>query len=432
MATTIPLMARGFDLLGTERQAEDLRQNRLATLAMQRQMAEQDRARAAEEQANRLYQQLAQGGQLPTPEQHALELARVGMGSRVPGVLKAGAELQQTRAATAKTAQDAASKQLDDAIKQQQQVGATFGALADKPDLTADDVVSSVAGLVQAGVLDREKAIAGLSRAPATAPELRAWLQQGRQAVMTSAQQMEQKRAELSAAATQRRHEESLATQRRGQDITARGQTMTDARARELAELRREEHKLFRTDKDAERKQQNIDREVSKFAKQLQDESVPEFEKALGDIEGLIAKYPAGIPGYGKIAGGIPTRISGDEARLVRQTVAPLRNIILNARSGVAVTESELKRLVEEIGSGFGMDADDLRRGLRNIRERFDTVKQNLAAGASEEVLDEYIRRGGIPFQHSQSARTETSTPAAEPTPVTESSIDDLVNKWRR
>ncbi len=143
-----------------------------------------------------------------------------------------------------------------------------------------------------------------------------------------------------------------------------------------------------------------LDQEVARFAKNLQDEGIPEFEKVLTEAENVVAKYAGGdIPGYGRIVGGIPTSALPDEARHVRQTLAALRNIILKSRSGAAVTDQELRRLVEEIGAGFGMSDADVVAGIRRIRDRFETIKSNLTAGVSDDVLSTYIERGGLPLR---------------------------------
>jgi len=143
-----------------------------------------------------------------------------------------------------------------------------------------------------------------------------------------------------------------------------------------------------------------IGQEVTRFANKLQDEGIPEFEKALTEAENVIGKYAGGdIPGYGRIVGGIPTRALPEESRQVRQTLAALRNIILKARSGAAVTDQELRRLVEEIGSGFGMSDADVVSGIKRIRDRLETIKGNLTAGVSDEVLSTYTERGGLPLR---------------------------------
>jgi phage terminase Nu1 subunit (DNA packaging protein) len=82
----------------------------------------------------------------------------------------------------------------------------------------------------------------------------------------------------------------------------------------------------------------------------------------------------------------------------VRESLASVANIVLAARSGAAVTDQELRRLARELSLSVGKTPEDTRRAYDKFRKRFDFVKQNLAAGASDTVKAEYEARGGIPI----------------------------------
>lgn len=182
----------------------------------------------------------------------------------------------------------------------------------------------------------------------------------------------------------------------RGQDLTAatarRGQDLTDARAREVVSVSKEAAA-------AAKKEATVDKAVTKLSDTLQKEGIPDLDKAIGDAEGAIGRYkPGDVPGVGPVKGALPAFMMSDEGKDVRQALAAVRNIVLSARSGAAVTDQELRRLVEEIGTGAGMTEADARRGLKRIRERFEVVKRNAAAGVSDEVLNTYRDRGGLPI----------------------------------
>lgn len=205
---------------------------------------------------------------------------------------------------------------------------------------------------------------------------------------------LEQQRLQATQAETVRHNQATEGLTRRGQDVTAsttrRGQDMTDARQREL-------NTTVKADKEASRKTEQTDKAVTKFSDTIQKEGIPELETAIAGAEGALGRYKKGeVPGVGRVAGAVPSALLSDEGNDVRQSIASVRNIVLNARSGAAVTDSELRRLVEELGTGLGQSEDALRRGLAKVRARLDVIKTNAAAGVSDDVLNTYRDRGGM------------------------------------
>lgn len=185
----------------------------------------------------------------------------------------------------------------------------------------------------------------------------------------------------------------------------------TDARARELAALKGQElaqNKQLAADaKNLDR----VDKKVTAFATQLDKTNVPQFESLLGDIEADIAKFKD-IPGYGGIMGNLPTFLQSEEGRALRQKIATLRNLTLKDRSGAAVTNQELTRLLEELGTGYFKTDADLTRGLGGVRKNLDAVKQNVVAGIDDDTLAEYQKRGGIALKRGAQAPADTGTKA--------------------
>ena len=191
------------------------------------------------------------------------------------------------------------------------------------------------------------------------------------------------------------------AVQMRGQDITSRGQDMTDARTRELTAITKE---TAASAKQSEK----IDKAVTKFSDTLQKEGIPELENAVSGAEGVLSRYEKGkVPGIGAFKNVLPAAAMSDEGKDVRQALAQVRNIVLSARSGAAVTDQELRRLVEEIGTGAGMSEDDARRGLARVRQRLEVIKQNTAAGVPDEVKSVYEERGGVKINRGGQAKQE-------------------------
>jgi hypothetical protein len=150
-------------------------------------------------------------------------------------------------------------------------------------------------------------------------------------------------------------------------------------------------------EKAAEKKKAGNDKAVVKYSDTLEKHGIPEFETALSALEGQLGKYPAGkAPGLGRGVGLIPDWMQGKEGENIRQALAAVKNTLLKARSGAAVTESELRRFVEELGSGGFRSEETLRTGIKRIRDRFEKVKENTVAGVNDDVKDQYEQQGGM------------------------------------
>lgn len=165
------------------------------------------------------------------------------------------------------------------------------------------------------------------------------------------------------------------------------------------------------------KQQEQIDRKVLQFSTELQKTNIPGFEESLQNLENLMAKFKGGdIPGIGG-TGNFPQWLLSDDGKQVRQALSMIKNIELKDRSGAAVTDSELRRFVEEMGGTFTSD-DQIRTAIQNVRNRFNAVRQNIIAGVGDDVLQEYAARGGIPIVRGQQPKIPTGAPGtAAPTP---------------
>ena len=95
------------------------------------------------------------------------------------------------------------------------------------------------------------------------------------------------------------------------------------------------------------------------------------------------------------MTGNFPQFLLSREGQQLRQKIAALQNIELKERSGAAVTDGEMRRYMQELGGTLRSDKQVV-DAVNNIARRFDAIKQNAAAGASDDVLGEYTARGGI------------------------------------
>lgn len=172
--------------------------------------------------------------------------------------------------------------------------------------------------------------------------------------------------------------------------VTRRGQDLVDARQRDLNTITKEE-------KEAQRIKEKTDSAVTKYSDTLQKNEIPAFENALQTMEAEFAKYKEGsAPGVGRGAGLLPDWIQGTEAESLRNAIAAVQNIQIKARSGSAVSGSELARNVQELGTGGFRDEATLRKAMQRVRDTFEKVKANTAAGVTDDVKNEYEARGGV------------------------------------
>jgi hypothetical protein len=118
----------------------------------------------------------------------------------------------------------------------------------------------------------------------------------------------------------------------------------------------------------------------------------------LMDIDG-----DSDIAGFGGIANvaGVPVvgaaaeAVLSDEGKKNRQAIAGVRNTILKLRSGGAITENEQARLLNEIGEGLFKSDEQLRIGMRNIRDILRDKIRLVETTAHPDALAEFRTRKG-------------------------------------
>lgn len=143
----------------------------------------------------------------------------------------------------------------------------------------------------------------------------------------------------------------------------------------------------------------DLDKNTQKLAANLSKAAAPEFSEALSIALGALNKYDGkDIPGFGRLEGAIPNGFLGKEGQAMRADMAQAANILLKARSGAAVTESEMRRFLTEVGQGNWMDEETLRRGWANVERTFGEGTRNILSGFDDGVKSEYVKRGGTDF----------------------------------
>jgi hypothetical protein len=208
----------------------------------------------------------------------------------------------------------------------------------------------------------------------------------------------------ITSAETGRAHGETARANREREAIQVRGQDMTDGRMRDTNVTNKETLA-------AARKEAGNEKAVTKFADTLQREGIPDIEAALSGAEAVFAKFTdpktgklKGMPGIGAATNALPDWAVSSEGKDVRESLTAVSNLVLSARSGAAVTDQELRRLARELSDSVGASEADMQRAYGKFRTRFEKVKANLSAGASDEVKATYEDRGGIKIQRGGAA----------------------------
>lgn len=166
-----------------------------------------------------------------------------------------------------------------------------------------------------------------------------------------------------------------------------------------------------------------------------------QIDKAIGGIDGT-----EDIPGVGGVSnlagapllGQAAETFLSDEGKRVRQLVGGLRNQILKARSGGAVTPQEAERMLEELGLGVLRSDEQLRAGLKNVRESLRAALSTIEATADPEVLAEFrSRKGALStddpiFQPGGIIQAPPGEAVAEPPPSRDEILQELQRRGLR
>ncbi len=177
--------------------------------------------------------------------------------------------------------------------------------------------------------------------------------------------------------------------------VTPYQQQMIDMKREQI-----EEAKRLKEEQVAREKQVRIEGQAEKLADKLGDKSIPELATGMNDLKALITEYEgADVPGFGK-TGWAPRFLLSDGGKDMRQAVDKVKNLILSARSGAAVTESEASRLLSELGidekGNYKARTDDeLRQGVMSAYNGLRAVLKNRKAGVDPEAVKLYKERGG-------------------------------------
>lgn len=157
------------------------------------------------------------------------------------------------------------------------------------------------------------------------------------------------------------------------------------------------------------RRQQYDSGELIKFQKTIQpfekvDNTVADLEKLLGfklndydPATGTVNGEPANIPGASApIVGRI--NFATPEGRRFGQKVQKIVNTVLKERSGAAVTDSEMMRILEEFGTSKGKayTEQDVMTALKALADVLQEDQRDVLRGFRPDIVDTYYNPSGI------------------------------------
>jgi hypothetical protein len=152
-------------------------------------------------------------------------------------------------------------------------------------------------------------------------------------------------------------------------------------------------------DKEAQRREEVLDRNVTSFANELQQQKIPALSSSITQANNLLRKYEnkPDIPGVGFAEGSpkLPNAFRSEEANNVRSAIQAVTNDLLNLYSGLAVTlpESERRELEQMRGGDF--TEVDFKNAWPRTVQRYNAVLGNMTASQKPEALKRYQERPG-------------------------------------
>jgi hypothetical protein len=182
---------------------------------------------------------------------------------------------------------------------------------------------------------------------------------------------------------------------------------------------------------------QALNTDVAKLSDDMTKAGIPDLRGAMREIDATVAKLAAdpksgltvdpvtgkvtGAPGYGWY--GVEAKLppTNAAAREMRSAMQALTNIIAKARSGGAVTDNELSRLLNEMGQALGYDEETFWNAYARTRARLNVVEDAMTSGYAPIVVDAWRERQpamrAAPRPPVPGAAPATTTPSPKLTP---------------
>ena len=132
-------------------------------------------------------------------------------------------------------------------------------------------------------------------------------------------------------------------------------------------------------------------RGVTDLSKRLEKAQIPDLRAGVSAIDEELAPYiQAGgeLPGIGYLSNVGPAFTK--DGRRMQARVAKIRNMILKARSGGAVTPSEADRLLQEFALGAFNSDEEFLASWADFKDSLAQGERNIYAGYDPIIVDQY------------------------------------------
>lgn len=346
---------RGFE--ATQSMFDKARRNRLADATF----AQEQRELEETQKLNDLYRTAVKGDGSLDRTALLTGAASQGLGSRIP-------KLQQTFAQLDKAQREAEKERLAQAKAQVDLIGQVAGAATDPQSYAAGLQALRAAGVDISGIPEQYDP---------------AYVQSARQQALTAAQQIEQawkarkfdqdERQFAAQQETQRRGQDlSASTARRGQDITMRGQDLTDTRAREANALKAAEGKA----------PTEFQSKAAMFGARAE-----EADRILSGLDyspaALSAKQAvSNVPLVGGVLGAAANVVTSPENQRAEQAQRDFINAVLRQESGAVIADSEFDNARKQYFPQPGDSKEVIEQKARNRRTAIEGLKRGAGKAA--------------------------------------------------
>ena len=168
---------------------------------------------------------------------------------------------------------------------------------------------------------------------------------------------------------------------------------MNDARMREIAALQRQAREDALKDKESLKLGESLDKRRHKLSADLDKSGLPRLWQAFNRVEAMNASSDD-LSGVGGPANTVLGKWSSEGAAN-QNTIADLRNAIIAAGAGKAITQTEMKLMLDELALNPWDREETFRKAVTNIRSRINEATKNWYAGAGKDVVQSYKDEGG-------------------------------------
>ena len=186
--------------------------------------------------------------------------------------------------------------------------------------------------------------------------------------------------------------------QAQAQENALKGQFMRQDRAQAFTEQQTEKAQKLAQEKE-------IRGDAEKYSDKAEKSGLPELVKSVTEVDKLVGgldKFTKGtqLEGVGGVQSITPDFLKSDKGKQLNQAAQSVKNAILKARSGGAVSADESNRLLSEIGMGEGMSgllqfrtSDQFITGMKSVRETLRAKIANMQAGAGPDAVNLYKKQ---------------------------------------